>query len=136
VRLLDNSAWARRHHSLANERIATGMETSELAVCLPFLLEAGYSARSARHHSEIAQRFALLPRVEINSEVERLALEAQADLARVGHHRMPPADILIAACAHASGVGVLHYDHDYDVLREHTRLRFQSEWLAPAGTLA
>jgi hypothetical protein len=30
---------------------------------------------------------------------------------------------------------VLHYDEDYDVLREHTRLRFRSEWLAPAGSL-
>ncbi len=77
----------------------------------------------------------LLPRAEITPEVEQLALEAQSDLVRIGHHRLRPADILIAACAHEAGAGILHYDKDYDVLREHTRLRFRSEWLAPAGSL-
>lgn len=111
------------------------MVAGEVGVSLPFLLEAGYSARSASEHLDLMRDFELLPRVEITPEVERFALEAQSDLARVGHHRLRPADILIAACAHESGAGVLHYDRDYDVLREHTRLRFQSEWLAPAGSL-
>lgn len=133
--LLDNSVWARRHQRTVSERVATAMEQRELGVCLPFLLEAGYSARSAKHHAEIARRFALLPHAPITPAVERLALDAQSDLVRVGHHRLRPADILIAACAHESGAGVLHYDKDYDVLREHTRLRFRSEWLAPAGSL-
>jgi predicted nucleic acid-binding protein len=135
VLLLDNSVWARRHQLTVSERVAAAMERRELGVCVPFLLEAGFSARSARHHAEIARRFALLPNSPITQDVERLALEAQSDLARVGHHRLRPADILIAACAHEAGAGVLHYDHDYDVLREHTRLRFRSEWLAPAGSL-
>ena len=43
---------------------------------------------------------------------------------------------MIAACAHELGAGVLHYDRDYDLLLEHTSLRYESEWLAPAGTLA
>jgi hypothetical protein len=30
---------------------------------------------------------------------------------------------------------VLHYDGDYDILAEHTSLVFESEWLAPPGTL-
>jgi predicted nucleic acid-binding protein len=77
----------------------------------------------------------LLPRVVITPAIEQAALAAQEDLARVGHHRLAPADVLIAACADATGAGVLHYDRDYDVLRKHTRLRFQSEWLAAAGTL-
>ncbi len=133
--LLDNSVWGRRHVASVRERIASAMEAAELAVCLPFLLEAGFSARSASHHAQIAQRFETLPRVAISPEVERRALEAQADLARVGHHRLSPVDLLVAACADAAGAGVLHYDRDYDLLREHTRLRFRSEWLAPAGTL-
>ncbi len=133
--LLDNSVWGRRHVAVARDRIATAMKAGQLGVCLPFLLEAGYSARSARHHAEIARRFALLPRIAVTPEVERLALEAQADLARVGHHRLSPVDVMIAACAHESGTGVLHYDRDYDVLLEHTALRFRSEWIAPAGSL-
>jgi hypothetical protein len=111
------------------------MVAGEVGVSLPLMLEAGYSARSAGEHLELMRDFELLPRVAITPEVERLALDAQSDLARIGHHRLRPADILIAACAHEVGAGVLHYDKYYDVLREHTRLRFRSEWLAPAGSL-
>jgi predicted nucleic acid-binding protein len=111
------------------------MGRGELAVCLPFLLEAGYSARSAVDHKALLGRLAGLPRVTIDGEVERLALQAQRELAEVGHHRLAPADVVIAACAHKAEAGVLHYDGDYDLLAEHTCLVFESEWLATPGTL-
>lgn len=76
-----------------------------------------------------------LPRIEIDRGIERLALDAQRELARTGHHRLAPTDIVIAACAHRAGAGVLHYDRDYDLLSERTSLSFGSEWLAPTGTL-
>lgn len=137
--LLDNSAWSCLWRpGLPQERyrqVARWLSAQELGTCLPFLLEAGYSARSSSDHDSIMSDLVLLPRVAITPRVERLVLEAQSDLARVGHHRLRPNDILIAACAHEAGAGVLHYDRDYDVLREHTRLRFRSEWLAPAGSL-
>jgi hypothetical protein len=79
--------------------------------------------------------FARLPHIEIDREVERLAMEAQRELAEIGHHRLSPADVMIAACAHAAGTGVLHYDGDYDILAARTSLAFESEWLAPRGTL-
>jgi predicted nucleic acid-binding protein len=138
--LLDNSAWSRLWRPALERRryreIARWLADGTLGTCLPFLLEAGFSARSAKEHSEIMDDLAGLPVAAITPEVARLALEAQADLARVGHHRLSPMDVMIAACAHESGAGVLHYDRDYDVLREHTRLRFRSEWLAPAGSLS
>lgn len=132
--LLDNSAWARRWQPEGRERLAVAMDASEIGVTVPFLLEAGYSARSRRDHEAIMRDLATLRRASITPEVERLALEAQQDLVSIGH-RLRPNDILIAACAHEAGAGVLHYDKDYDVLREHTRLRFRSEWLAPVGSL-
>ena len=111
------------------------MGQGELAVCLPFLMEAGYSARSAADRKVLMTRFSKLPRITIDSEVESLALQAQRELAEIGHHRLAPADVVIAACAHKAEAGVLHYDSDYDVLAEHTSLAFESEWLAPPGTL-
>jgi len=78
---------------------------------------------------------ARLPRVEIDRDVERLAIEAQRELAEIGHHRLAPTDVIIAACAHAAGMGVLHYDGDYDLLVKHTSLQFDSEWLARPGEL-
>ena len=50
---MDNSAWARlaaAPPSRADE-IAALIEAGQIATCLPFLLEAGYSARDAREDS-------------------------------------------------------------------------------------
>lgn len=133
--LIDNSAWARRRKPGAGDRIAEALKAGDIVVCLPFVLEAGYSARSAEDHDAILRRLQLLPRVEVSPDVERLALRAQSELAAAGHHRLSPNDLVVAACAHHSGHGVLHYDRDYDVIAAHTSLEFTSEWVAPAGTL-
>jgi predicted nucleic acid-binding protein len=139
VLLLDNSAWARMLAGALPsghaERLAARMRAGELAACLPFLLEAGYSAHSAADRKALMASLAELPRIAIDEEIERLALHAQRELAEVGHHRLAPMDVMIAACAHSSEGGVLHYDSDYDLILEHTSLVFQSEWLALRGTL-
>ena len=138
--LVDNSAWARLESpTLADARraeIAAMIEDGEIAVCAPFLLEAGWSARSAADHDELLADLLQLPYMAIDADVEAAALTAQRDLAQRGHHRSAsPADLLIAACAHVNGAGILHYDRDYDRLVELTGLQFASHWLAPAGTV-
>lgn len=137
--LLDNSAWARIvGGALGDERAATvasWTEQRKLATCLPFLLEAGYSAQSATHHMTMMADFALLPHVPITPAVEERARQAQRELAAVGHHRLAPLDVMIAACAHETSAGVLHYDRDYDILATRTTLDFNSEWVAPTGSL-
>ena len=137
--LLDNSAWARlasdRLETDRAETVAGWMSEQQLATCLAFLLEAGYSARSGGERGAMMSDLARLPRVEIDRDVERMALQAQRELADVGHHRLAPADVVIAACAHTASMGVLHYDGDYELLAEHTSLVFESEWLAPPGAL-
>jgi hypothetical protein len=135
--LLDNSAWVRLA-ALPDERaaeIADAVEAGRIATCLPFLLEAGYSARSARGHDELVEQLSALPHFALDGAVERRALEAQRQLARVGHHRLPPVDLLVAAVADRHGLGVLHYDGDYDVIAERTELDFDSVWVAPRGEI-
>ncbi len=133
--LLDTSAWSRRWKAPIRERFAAVMRERLFVVTVPFLLEAGYSARSAKDHMAILDDVRSLPHAVITPDIEQLAVAAQSDLAHIGHHRLRPIEVLIAACAHHADGGVLHCDRDYDVLREHTRLRFRSEWLAPAGSL-
>lgn len=139
VLVLDNSAWARLIGGVIPreraEEVAGWMAEQGLATCLPFLLEAGYSARSAADRQELMSRLMHLPRIEIDGEVERLALLAQRELAEVGHHCLAPMDIILAACAHSAAVGVLHYDRDYDLIAQHTSLSFESVWVAPSGSL-
>lgn len=137
---LDNSAWSRvvagGLPSDRAETVAGWLEQRQLAICLPFLLEAGYSARASADYQEMMDEFDLLfPRVEIAAAMEDRALLTQRELAARGHHRLAPIDVMIAACAHEAGAGVLHYDRDYDLIAEHTSLSFESVWLAPAGTL-
>ena len=103
--------------------------------CLPFLLEAGYSARTGADHATLVGYLARLARAPIDSEVEDRALTAQAELARVAHHRLKLPDLLISAIADHHAFGVLHYDKDFDLILEHTSLRFESVWLAPQGSL-
>jgi predicted nucleic acid-binding protein len=81
------------------------------------------------------RRLEHLPRLPVDEAVERVALDAQRELATVGHHRLAPSDLVIAACAHLVSGGVLHYDRDYDLISTHTRLSFESVWLAEAGSL-
>jgi predicted nucleic acid-binding protein len=137
--LLDNSAWVRLGDpALSAERaheLADGLESGHIATCLPFLLEAGYSARTAREHEQLLGELLSLPHYGFDEATEHRALDAQAQLARVGHHRLPPVDLLIAALADHHGLGVLHYDHDYDLIGEKTDLTFDSVWLADRGTL-
>lgn len=137
--LLDNSAWARIFDpSIPDARaklISEEFGEERIVACLPFMLEAGYSARSGDGHNDLFDELASLDFLPVSLEVERRALDAQAQLARVGHHRVPPVDLLIAALADCHGVGVLHYDGDYDVLNEKTDLEFISEWLMPRGSL-
>ncbi|MGH7868818.1 MAG: PIN domain-containing protein [Candidatus Dormibacteraceae bacterium] len=137
--LLDNSAWVRLgSQSLAEARaleIAETFRSGRLAVCLPFLLEAGYSARTAHDHAKIFERLLSLPLIHVDEEVEKSALDAQSQLARQGHHRLPPVDLIIAALASRYRIGVLHYDSDFDLLAERTDLDFKSVWLAPRGEL-
>lgn len=137
--LFDHSAWSRLiADTVPEEReevVLDWVEEGRLGTCLPFLLEAGYSARTAEDHRVTAIRLELLPYVPFDLEVERLAQQAQRELAQAGHHRLSPVDLLIAACAAGADGGVLHYDRDYDLILEHTSLRFESVWLAEPGTL-
>jgi predicted nucleic acid-binding protein len=137
--LLDHSAWSRLNDPRLDrgrvEEMALATSDRRLLVCLTFLLEAGYSARSAADHRRVMARLLAMPRIEIDREIEARALDAQGQLAAGGHHRMPPADILLAAMADRRTIGVLHYDHDFDLITEKTDLAFESIWLAPPGAL-
>jgi hypothetical protein len=139
VLLLDNSAWSRilqgRISRQRAREIREQLEARQIGVCLPFLLEAGYSARSAADRKQMMGRLERFPRVVLDADTDRLALDTQQELAEVGHHRLPPIDVMIAACADRAEAGVLHYDADYDLLAKHTSLRFESVWLAPPGSL-
>jgi len=140
--LLDNSAWARvglgrlAAHDAA--RWEGSVRADEIVVCPPFALEALYSARGSRDYLDLESELEGFRRVTADERTWVLAADAQRALATASavSHRVKPIDLLLAAVAHQHGLGVLHYDHDYDTIGEHTPLRFRSVWVARRGTVA
>jgi hypothetical protein len=68
--LLDVSAWTRlKHPALSAERkeeLVEAAESLRFRACLPFLLEAGFTARDALDHRRMMASLRALPRVEMD----------------------------------------------------------------------
>lgn len=108
-----------------------------LWACPPTLLEMRYSARDEKGFEQLAKRLDALTFAPLTAEASARAVSAQAELAAAKgvSHRVKPVDLLIAAVAAVMGVGVLHYDRDYDTIAAHTSLTFSSVWVAPRGSI-
>lgn len=140
--MLDNSAWARLMRgnlpAADGERFERVARAGRVHVCAPMLIEALYSARDSRDRAELVQELTSFDQVRCDERTWELALAAQKTLTEAPgiSHRVPPIDLVIAAAADQHGLGVLHYDHDYDVIAAHAGLRFASVWVAEAGSVA
>jgi predicted nucleic acid-binding protein len=139
--LIDHSVWARasggRLSGPPRTRFETALAAGELWTCPPALLEMRYSARDSKSFALTAKRLSALEHAPLTTEAAKTALTAQAELAETPgiSHRVKPVDLLIAAIAATTKIGVLHYDHDYDTIAEHTSLSFASTWVAPRGSM-
>ncbi len=138
--LLDNSAWARLWHPALSEgrreEIAEAITSRRMYACLPFLLEAGYSARDRDDYGGLMRTLRSLPYAPLDDPAQSRAIDLQGDLVMCGHHRLPPVDLLIAALAERHGLTVLHCDKDFDRIVDRTSVVMDAEWLAPPATFA
>lgn len=130
VLLADASAWHRHRHPRVREEFVAAVAADQIATCSIVRLELLYSARDVEEVRATRADHAVLREVAVTASVQRAATGALEELAAIsaGHHRVPIADLLIAAAAQEAAVGVLHYDHHYDRLAE--VLEFDSRWLA------
>lgn len=119
------------------ETFEAALAAGELWTCPPALLEMRYSARDDKSFALTAKRLDALTHAQLTTEAAASAVAAQGKLAATPgiSHRVKPVDLLIAAIASAAGIGVLHYDHDYDTIVENTSLSFASIWVAPRGSM-
>lgn len=136
--LIDNSAFQRVTLPAVAAVWTEGIENGRIGACGPLVAEALYSTQTQEQAAARAEELTEgLPYFEIDESAWRLAFKAQVELAGVAErfHRRPPVDYLVAACAHRHGLGVLHYDRDYDLIAEHSSLAFDSRWVVEPGTL-
>jgi predicted nucleic acid-binding protein len=83
------------------------------------VLEVGFSARSAGELRSGKDRALLdaMPVEYLTPRAEDRAAEVQRMLADNGQHRAAAIpDLLIAALAELTGLCVLHYDHDFEMI--------------------
>ncbi len=132
--LIDKSAWARLHHQAVVDKWHGDVASGKVAVTGIGMLEVLVSSTSARDFTD--GRFELLgmPRVAVTEQIIDRAIDVQGEMVGRGTHRAPgPADLILAACAEANGLTVLHYDHDFELIADVTGQPV--EWLVPAGSI-
>lgn len=132
--LIDKSALARMSLEPVRQRIAPILEAAEAATCAIIDLEMLYSARNREDYEDIRRRRSLAYHfIPMSEAVLQRALTVQAELARIGHHRVAIPDLLIAAAAESASLTVLHYDRDYEVIARVTRQPV--EWVVARGSV-
>ncbi len=131
--LADKSALAR----LAQQPVADRLEPmliNGLVATTPIIdLEILYSARSLADYESILLERRALPSYPLTEKATDRAIEFQHRLARLGRHRIPLPDLLIAAVAELNDLTVIHYDADYDRIAEVTHQ--PCEWVVPRGSI-
>lgn len=131
--LADKSALARATKPTVAAKLEPLLAEGAVATCAIVMLEVLYSARSAADYGATRTELDGLDRIELSEMIFERALEVQAELASAAQHRgVPLPDLMIAAAAELSGLTVLHYDADFDVIAAVTGQTV--EWIVERGT--
>jgi len=134
--LADKSALTRREtRPEVRAVIEPLLLARRIATCGIIDLELLYSAPSKKIYKQLADALRGMPRVAVDDTAFDRALEVQGGLAAKSQHRavrLP--DLLVAACAEANDLIVLHYDADFERIAKVTGQRAQ--WVVPRGSVA
>ena len=118
-------------HALPDRQERTGSHAAPGSV---IDLEVLFSTRTRQEHTRVRARRALAYRkVELTETVFNRAVDVQGLLASRAQHRLPIADLVIAAAAETARMPVLHYDADFDTIATVTGQ--DVEWVVPRGSL-
>ena len=131
--LVDTSVLTRLRHSTvrtALEPLTAGGQVARAGISD---LEVGFSARNLREWTQLAVALAAFPLMETDAAHLRRARQVQRLLASRGLRGRKIPDLLVAAAAEESGLAVLHYDADFDLIGRVTGQ--PCEWVVPAGTI-
>jgi predicted nucleic acid-binding protein len=133
--LADTSAVGRMNIAEVAATIDRLLLAGDLATCAAVELEVLLGAQDAASYERLHTfRIGTIPMVPLTAPVGDRAIDVQRRLAKRGHHRgVSLPDLLIAACAEAHQLTVLHYDRDFDLIASVTGQ--PTEWVVPAGTV-
>lgn len=127
-------------HATVREELNLLNTDGTLATCMPLLLEAGFSARSAPEHDAIMKRLRSWEVLAPLPGLEETAIRLQGALFRAGRGRAAGAfDLEVAAYAvlymsRGASVSIVHYDGVFDHLAGVEPL-LRTRWIVPRGSV-
>ena len=131
--VVDTSVLTRLRHEVVRAALEPRTAAGQVARAGVSDLEVGFSARNLSEWNGFATALATFPLIETDAAHFRRARQIQRLLASRGLRGRKVPDLLIAAAAEQSGLILLHYDGDFDLI---SRVTGQpSEWVVPAGTV-
>lgn len=135
MELADTSAWTNREKDrLVEAAFAARGLAGEIATCGMVVAELLWTARNRVEFTRLRTGLGELPQIEITGDVWRRAFDVwEALVARGRHREITPPDLLIAATAELAGVGLCHYDRDFETIAEVTGQPIRA--IAPLGSL-
>ena len=133
--IADNSVWQRTEKTVVAPHWAAALRNGQIATCPIVRLEVLWSAKDLPNFDQIQRTLDALDNYPVNDDHWRAAERAIRRLIEIHHKRAVTfPDLLLAAVAEANGIAVLHYDSDFDLLRERHIFEIDTEWVAPRGT--
>jgi predicted nucleic acid-binding protein len=136
IELADTSAWTVRHRaSVVQTDFDARVSAGQIATCRPVVLELLTEARSPTELERRREGLDALRDLPVRRREWDRAADVMHELSSLGggRHRLPIVDLLVAAAAEAAEVGVLHYDHHFELIAEVTGQPVRA--LAPLGSL-
>jgi predicted nucleic acid-binding protein len=131
--MVDTSVLSRLRHGAVRAVLEPRTAAGQVARAGISDLEVGFSARNLAEWNGLTAALASFPQIETDASHVQRAREIQRLLAARGLRGRKIPDLLIAAAAEQSGLILLHYDADFDLI---SRVTGQPcEWVVPAGTV-
>src|ERR1700728_2202770 len=117
--LADNSVWQRTDKPAIRDLWAAALRNDQIATCPINRAEILWSARNLANFDQICRTLGALDNYELRQDHWDAAEAALRRLTEIGQHRaVQPPDLLLAAVAATNDLAILHYDSDFDLLRE------------------
>lgn len=136
IELVDTSVWAARRRPQVRPWFEEQLLSRQIAICDQVRLELLHSARNLTEFRAIRSSLEVLPHCPIHAQAWSRILDVYQKLAGVAsqwHRSVKHADLIIAACAEAAGLTLVHYDKDFDAIGAVTGQPMR--WVAPQGSL-
>ena len=136
MELADSSVWARKKHPAVGPWFDAAITAGEIAVCDMVALELLHSASAHSTYRDMEDSLDAMPWLQMGRPEWLRARDVYRSLSARGHaaHRaVKHADLLIAASAELAGVGLVHYDRDYDLIVSVTGQ--PARWVRPRSSI-